>query len=241
MSLNTVVPMLEILRLRRGPQDLMADQGVLMFWMGASVFSGILIAAPMYGFATSLFLSVLDLAVLYLFVLAVLGLQGKAARWMQDCMIALPGQLFYSTQIPACLWFLSKNKSNGRFRDRRGEALFIDARKLGHMVDRTRKEFSDEDIAKIAGTYHAWRGEEGAAAYKDIPGFCKSADLEEIQGHGYVLTPGRYVGAAAAEEDDVPFPERFAALRETLEEQFAEGEELAATIRQKLAGVLADG
>jgi type I restriction enzyme M protein len=156
-------------------------------------------------------------------------------------MIALPGQLFYSTQIPACLWFLAKNKSNGRFRDRRGELLFIDARKLGHMADRTRKEFSDEDIAKIAGTYHAWRGEEGAPAYEDIPGFCKSADLEEIKGHGYVLTPGRYVGAAAAEEDDVPFPERFAALRETLEEQFAEGEELAATIRQKLAGVLADG
>lgn len=136
---------------------------------------------------------------------------------------------------------MSKNKGNGRFRDRRGQVLFTDARKLGSMVDRTRKEFSDEDIAKIAGTYHAWRGEADAGEYEDIPGFCKSATHEEIQGHGYVLTPGRYVGAAAAEEDDVPFPERFAALRETLEEQFAEGEELAATIRQKLAGVLADG
>ncbi len=157
-----------------------------------------------------------------------------------DCMIALPGQLFYSTQIPACLWFLARNKGNGRFRDRRGEVLFIDARKLGHMVDRTRRAFSDEDISKIAGTYHAWRGEEGAGAYEDVPGFCKSADLEEIKGHGYVLTPGRYVGAAAMVEDGTPFPERFAALRETLEEQFAQGEELAASIRQKLAKVLAD-
>lgn len=158
-----------------------------------------------------------------------------------DCMIALPGQLFYSTQIPACLWFLARNKGNGRFRDRRGQVLFIDARKLGHMVDRTRKEFSGSDIEKIAGTYHAWRGEEGAGEYADVPGFCASADLETIKGHGFVLTPGRYVGAAAAEEDDTPFPERFAALCETLEEQFAQGEELAAAIRQKLTGVLADG
>ena len=155
-----------------------------------------------------------------------------------DCMIALPGQLFYSTQIPACLWFLSKNKANGRFRDRRGEVLFIDARKLGHMVDRTRKEFSDEDIAKIAGTYHAWRGEEGAGTYEDVPGFCKAASRDEIAGHGYVLTPGRYVGAAAAEDDDTPFLERFAALQAKLEEQFAEGEALTATIRQRLAGVV---
>jgi type I restriction enzyme M protein len=157
-----------------------------------------------------------------------------------DCMIALPGQLFYSTQIPACLWFLSRNKGNGRFRDRRGEVLFIDARKLGHMVDRTRKEFSDDDIAKIAGTYHAWRGGKDAGAYEDIPGFCKSAGLEEIRGHGHVLTPGRYVGAEAAEEDDMPFPARFVALRETVEVQFDEGVRLAATIRDKLAGVLID-
>lgn len=156
-----------------------------------------------------------------------------------DCMIALPGQLFYSTQIPACLWFLARKKSNGRFRDRRGQVLFIDARKLGHMVDRTRKEFSDADIEKIAGTYHAWRGEEGAAAYVDIPGFCKSANFEEIQGHGFVLTPGRYVGAETEIEDDTPFPERYAELREKLEEQFAQGEELATTIRQKLSEVLA--
>jgi type I restriction enzyme M protein len=156
-----------------------------------------------------------------------------------DCMIALPGQLFYSTQIPACLWFLSRNKGNGRFRDRRGEVLFIDARGLGQMVDRTRKEFSEADVEKITTTYHAWRGEEGAGDYVDVPGFCASADLETIKGHGFVLTPGRYVGAAAAEEDDTPFAERFAALQETLEAQLAQGEELAATIRAKLAGVLA--
>jgi type I restriction enzyme M protein len=159
-----------------------------------------------------------------------------------DCMIALPGQLFYSTQIPACLWFLARDKKNHKFRDRRGEVLFIDARKLGHMVDRTRKEFSDEDIAKIAGTYHAWRGEEGAWTYEDVPGFCKAASLEEIRMHGHVLTPGRYVGAAAAaEEDDVPFVERFAALKEKLDEQLAQGEELGALIQAKLEGVVVDG
>lgn len=154
-----------------------------------------------------------------------------------DCMIALPGQLFYSTQIPACLWFLARNKANHGFRDRRGEVLFIDARKLGHLVDRTRREFSDEDVAKIASTYHAWRGEKDVGEYEDVPGFCKAASLEEIKGHGYVLTPGRYVGAEAAEEDDTPFVERFAELKEQLEGQFAEAEKLTATIREKLAEV----
>ena len=157
-----------------------------------------------------------------------------------DCMIALPGQLFYSTQIPACLWFLAKDKSNGiardrKLRDRRGEVLFIDARKLGFMVDRTRKEFSDADIAQIAETYHAWRLGEG---YADVPGFCKSATLEEIRSHGHVLTPGRYVGAEAAEEDETPFIDRFMALQDTLEEQFAQADRLTATIRERLAGVL---
>jgi type I restriction enzyme M protein len=152
-----------------------------------------------------------------------------------DCMIAMPGQLFYSTQIPACLWFLARNKNPGSgWRDRRGEVLFIDARKLGGMVDRTRKEFTDEDLARIAGTYRAWRGEPGTDAYEDIPGFCNAATLEDTRGHGHVLTPGRYVGASATEADAVPFEERFAELKETLTEQFAEAAELAARIEHQL-------
>ncbi|MBL0946840.1 class I SAM-dependent DNA methyltransferase [Brevundimonas sp.] len=153
-----------------------------------------------------------------------------------DCMVALPGQLFYSTQIPACLWFLARDKSANGHRDRRGEILFIDARKLGHMVDRTRREFSAEDIDRIAGAYHRWRNKpeaneaQGLAPYADEPGFCKSASLEEVRGHGHVLTPGRYVGAADEEGDGVPFEERFGALRSKLAEQFAEGRALEAKI-----------
>ena len=158
-----------------------------------------------------------------------------------DCMIALPGQLFYSTQIPACLWFLARNKGNGRFRDRRCEVLFIDARKLGHMVDRTRKEFSDDDIALIAGAYHAWRGEKEVGAYEDVPGFCKAVKLEEIKAHGYTLTPGRYVGAADAEDDDVPFEQRILVLQARLEHQFVEGARLNETIRSSLAKVASNG
>ena len=161
-----------------------------------------------------------------------------------DCMVALPGQLFYSTQIPVCLWFLARDKSNGiarnaKLRDRRSEILFIDARKLGHMVDRTRKEFSDADIAQITRAYHAWRGEADAGAYADMPGFCKAASLEEIKSHGYVLTPGRYVGAADVEDDDIPFAERFAALTTTLETQSAEADRLTAAIRERLKAVSA--
>ncbi len=158
-----------------------------------------------------------------------------------DCMIALPGHLFYSTQIPACLWFLARDKKNGKFRDRRGEVLFIDARKLGHMVDRTRREFSDEDIARIAKTYHSWRGEKDSGEYEDVPGFCKSATLEEIREHNHVLTPGRYVGAEAAEEDDVPFVVRFAELKKKLDEQFSEAEKLEALIQAKLEEVSKSG
>jgi type I restriction enzyme M protein len=152
-----------------------------------------------------------------------------------DCMIALPGQHFYSTQIPACLWFLARNKNrSGKLRDRRGDVLFIDARKLGMMVDRTRKEFSDEDIVRIAGVYHVWR--EGRS-YQDVPGFCKSAKLNEIRDHKHVLTPGRYVGSADVEDDDMPFSERFGTLRTKLEVQFAEAENLTAAIRLGLAKV----
>ena len=155
-----------------------------------------------------------------------------------DCMIALPGQLFYSTQIPACLWFLTRNKNSGHgWRDRRGEVLFLDARKLGYMVDRTRKEFSDEDIAKMAGTYHSWRGDPDMNDYEDEPGFCKVATLEEIREYNHDLTPGRYVGAAAEEADDVPFEERFAELKATLAEQFSEAKELSALIQTKLEEV----
>ena len=163
----------------------------------------------------------------------------NGAPGVVDCMVALPGQLFYSTQIPVCLWFLARDKSNGiardmKLRDRRGEVLFIDARKLGHMVDRTRKEFSDTDIEKITRAYHAWRGEGDAGAYEDVPGFCKSATLEDIKAHGYVLTPGRYVGSAEAGEDDVPFEERFETLKVKLEDHFAASEQLAGTIRKHL-------
>ena len=156
-----------------------------------------------------------------------------------DCMIALPGQLFYSTQIPACLWFLTRNKNpGGGCRDRRREVLFIDARKLGHMVDRTRKEFSDEDIAKIAETYRAWHGRPVADAYKDEPGFCKAATLEEIREHRHVLTPGRYVGAAAADAADVLFEERFVELRNTLNRQLEESRRLGDAVRTSLAELI---
>jgi type I restriction enzyme M protein len=151
-----------------------------------------------------------------------------------DCMIALPGQLFYSTQIPACLWFLSRDKKNGRFRDRRGHVLFIDARKMGRMVDRTHLELTYEDIARIAGTYHAWRGEKEAGKYVDVPGLCKSAALDEIRKHGHVLTPGRYVGAEAQEEDGEPFEEKMKRLSTRLREQIAEGRMLDAAIEVNL-------
>jgi type I restriction enzyme M protein len=155
-----------------------------------------------------------------------------------DCMIALPGQLFYSTQIPACLWFLARNKGNHNLRDRRGEVLFIDARKLGNLVDRTRREFSDDDIARIATTYHAWRGEKGAGEYQDIPGYCKAAIIEEIRAHNYVLTPGRYVGAGDVEDDGVLFGERFQGLQDALLRQFNDAESLAAKIRGGLQRIV---
>ncbi|WP_395141527.1 type I restriction-modification system subunit M [Schlegelella aquatica] len=152
-----------------------------------------------------------------------------------DCMVALPGQLFYSTQIPACLWFLARNKNPGRgLRDRRGQVLFIDARQMGVLVDRTRRELTDEEIKKIADTYHAWRGEPDAGEYQDVPGFCKSATLDEIRKHGHVLTPGRYVGAAAQADDGEPFAEKMARLVAQLREQQAEGAKLDAAIAANL-------
>ena len=151
-----------------------------------------------------------------------------------DCMVALPGQLFYSTQIPACLWFLARDKKNGRFRDRRGETLFIDGRKMGVLIDRVHRELTLEEVAKIAGTYHAWRGDAGAGDYEDVQGFCKSATVEDIKKNGYVLTPGRYVGAESAEDDGEPFEEKMQRLTAKLNEQFQQSARLEAEIQTNL-------
>jgi len=154
-----------------------------------------------------------------------------------DCMVALPGQLFYSTQIPVCLWFLAKARRNGSFRDRRGEILFIDARKMGSMVDRTHRELTDEDIRKIAGTYHAWRGDRTAGEYADTPGFCRAAPIDEVRKHGHVLTPGRYVGAEAQEDDGEPFDAKMKRLTAQLRRQMEEGRKLDAAIEENLKGL----
>ncbi len=145
---------------------------------------------------------------------------------MVDCMVALPGQLFYSTQIPVCLWFIARDKKNGRFRDRRGRTLFIDARKLGTMIDRVHRELTDDDIRKIADTYHAWRGDKTAGDYEDIPGFCKSATIEEIRKHNHILTPGRYVGVLPQKDEDEPFTEKMKRLTAELKKQMEESEKL---------------
>jgi type I restriction enzyme M protein len=151
-----------------------------------------------------------------------------------DCMVALPGQLFYSTQIPVCLWFLARNKADGKRRSRKGETLFIDARRMGTLIDRIHRELLDEDIAKIVGAYHAWRGDKGAAKYKDVAGFCKGANHEEIKGHGYVLTPGRYVGAVDIEEDSEPYDAKMKRLVAELNLQFAESAKLEKLISNNL-------
>ena len=180
-----------------------------------------------------------------------------------ECMVALPGQLFTNTQIPACIWFLSKNKkarvgNNGRScRDRSGEILFIDARKLGYMKDRVLRDFKPEDIREIADTFHAWKSstpssrtdapttpssrteqsERPGSTYQDIPGFCKSATLEEIAQHDFVLTPGRYVGAAPEKDDGESFADKMARLTGQLREQFEEGERLEEKIKENLGGL----
>jgi type I restriction enzyme M protein len=183
-----------------------------------------------------------------------------------DCMIALPGQLFYTTQIPVCLWFIARDKSgqpspksspSGRgLRDRRGETLFIDARKIGSMISRTQKELTGDDIAKIAATYHTWRSipsndecsmmsdelktqhselsTHNSTSYEDIAGFCKSATKEEVAKHDYVLTPGRYVGAADIEDDGIPFETKMTEMSQTLYAQMAESAKLDDVIRQNL-------
>ncbi|MFB5281813.1 type I restriction-modification system subunit M [Peribacillus sp. Hz7] len=153
-----------------------------------------------------------------------------------ECIVTLPGQLFYSTQIPVCIWFVSKNKSKTGKRDRNGEILFIDARKLGFMADRTHKEFVDEDIKKITDTFHTWRGTLDEP-YKDIQGFCKAATLEEVRNNDYILTPGRYVGLEEVGDDGEPFEEKMARLTSELSEQFVKSKELEDQIRQALGGI----
>lgn len=156
-----------------------------------------------------------------------------------ECMVALPGQLFTNTQIPACIWFLTKDKANGlmldkKKADRRGKTLFIDARSLGFMKDRVLRDFSEQDIAQITNTFHAWQQHNG---YEDVKGFCYSASLEDIKKHDYVLTPGRYVGAADQEKDSEPFDEKMLRLTAQLKEQFAESDRLEAQIKKNLAGL----
>ena len=176
-----------------------------------------------------------------------------------DCIVALPDKLFYNTGIPACLWFISRDRKNHDFRDREEEILFIDARNLGEMLTRRNRVFSDDDIARIADTYHAWRSKEGVGrvsdsvtrqvnaadvglrcanpTYEDIKGFCKAASLEEVRKHRHVLTPGRYVGIPDEEDDGVPFEEKMAKLTAELAEQMQQGEALDARIRENLAKV----
>ena len=164
-----------------------------------------------------------------------------------DCMVALPGQLFYSTQIPVCLWFLARDKKNGlggrgkKMRNRQHETLFIDARKMGTLTDRVHRALTADDIARITDTYHLWRGDgrddAPDAKYEDVPGFCYSATTEKIRTHQHVLTPGRYVGAEEALDDGEPFEEKMARLVATLDEQFKEGAKLENAIRQNLRGL----
>jgi type I restriction enzyme M protein len=148
---------------------------------------------------------------------------------MVDCMIALPGQLFYTTQIPVCLWFLTRSKKadpQHGFRDRQGETLFIDARKMGTLTDRVHRELTDEDIAAITRTYHAWRGEEKDGDYEDVPGFCKAAPLDDVMKNNYVLTPGRYVGIEDEEDDGIPFEEKMEKLTGELGEHLTRSAQL---------------
>ena len=158
-----------------------------------------------------------------------------------DCMVALPGNLFYGVTISCCLWFLAKNKNTEGFRNRKGEVLFIDARKLGTMTNRVLRDFSSEDTLKISDTYHAWRGQSDAierrGEYKDVSSFSYSASLEDIKTQGYVLTPGRFVGAEEELDDGVPFEEKFEALKMKLSEQFDKGSKLENTILNNLQNI----
>jgi type I restriction enzyme M protein len=151
-----------------------------------------------------------------------------------DCMVAMPGQLFYSTPIPVCLWFLTRDKGSKHFRDRRSQTLFIDARKLGKLIDRVHRDLTDEDIARVAGTYHAWRGDKGEGEYEDVPGFCNAATLDQVRKLDHVLTPGRYVGAADIEDDGEPFEAKMKRLAAMFREQQTDSAELDKAIAANL-------
>jgi type I restriction enzyme M protein len=153
-----------------------------------------------------------------------------------DCILALPAQLFYTTGIPVCLWFLDRDKASSSERDRQGEVLFIDARQLGRKISRTQIELTDQEIEWIAATYHAWRGTT-ERDHADEPGFCKSASLEEVEAAGFTLSPGRYVGAPESEEDEIAFEERMATLIDQLADEMAENKRLTSEVRAALARV----
>jgi type I restriction enzyme M protein len=155
-----------------------------------------------------------------------------------DCMVHLPGQLFYSTPIEACLWFLTRTKRRASHRDRRGQTLFIYARNMGRLLDRTHRELTSEDIVKIASTYHAWRGDNNfTAAYQDISGFCKAVNTKDIAANQYILSPGRYVGAEEIEDDGEPFDPKMKRLAAKLDAQFKESARLEQLIRTNLKGL----
>jgi type I restriction enzyme M protein len=157
------------------------------------------------------------------------------AEGLVDCMVALPTQLFYNTQIPACLWFLARNRKNHKFRDRSNEILFIDARKLGTMVSRRNRALTDDDLAQITDAYHSWRNLGGT--YEDVAGFCKAATLAEVEANNYVLTPGRYVGTEEVEDDGVSFDEKVAEITTHLKAHFAESAVLQERIKANLLKV----
>ena len=152
-----------------------------------------------------------------------------------DCIVALPSQLFYTTQIPACLWFVSRDRYDHKFRNRHDEILFIDARKMGTMVSRKNRELTDTDIQKISSIYHSWRTVNGK--YEDVKGFCKASKIAEVEKSGYILTPGRYVGSDYVEEDDEAFEEKMKRLTGELSDQFKQSKELEERIRKNLKGI----
>jgi type I restriction enzyme M protein len=154
-----------------------------------------------------------------------------------DCMVALPSQLFYNTQIPACLWFLARNKTNGKFRNRSNQVLFIDAREIGTMISRRQKELTDDDIIKIGEIYHSWRSKDWEQKYKDVPGLCKSVSIDEIRKNNHILTPGRYIDFKEEEDDGVAFEDMMKKLTSDLKEQMTKAKELDDLITKSLSSI----